>query len=685
MGRRAGMEIATSRLVASSFLAILVASGPGLRAQQEGSPSDLREAVSGGVATQQAQPLQPERVSASSLPTPAPVPPEPVQSSATRTSADSDAAEDSALSANAQDPLSRELQGIVLQALQNLDEERLPDLEQAKLELRNAIFSLENYVGLSTQRGQAWNKFLRLEEIKDELDKDRPSIAKFTDYEMSMRQNYQGLEYAPFLRVRNALNQVVRALKYGANPERTIQILNARMEALVESLNERPDGAEAERSSDVGLVTNYLAESGQAPVAVAQILEKYRVPNVQIYARENLLNRLLMRPVAEPSPVNECLLGTRVIGRACLRGSLSVDVLPMHGGVALDLNMSATMNSVNSGYNRGVVLRSTGSSPVFASKRVIVTPSGVSSQPATVATNLMSNIYAIEHRLRIVRRIARRKAAEQKPQVDAIAQGRLQRRIRDRYDNQVNQELAQAGGRLSELKQRPRPEFERLNIPRPMLAVYSTDNTVNANVVQAASFQLAASKPCTISRPRTSDVVVELHQSVVVNTLESLLGGRTIHNHDLDDLAEQILGEVPPEVMTEVNGDPWEITMAAFNPVQLEFDDNQVKLTLRISRMEGKDRSLGRGAIISATYDPSFRGGVLTLRRAGDLEIEVPGVRSTFQATNLRSVVKAKFDPIFEEEIVTERLDVTQFMPNAPDFKLDWIKLDDGWAQVGVR
>lgn len=579
---------------------------------------------------------------------------------------------------------SRELEQIIRRAMDDLNEDALPELASAKNDLQAAIRDLESYVRIESDRGQAWSKFLRLDEIKQELSQDRPSVAKLVAIEMNMRQNYLGLEYAPFLAVRNSLNRVVQALKYGLAPARTIQVLDRRMNELLVNLKESPAESSTKLSSDLARITNYLYESGQSPGAVQEIKRKFNVPNIRVYADERFLNRLVARSVAEPNPVNECLLGTRIIGRACLSGNVSVDLHPMFDGVTLDLNMSAMMTSHNSGYNRGVVLRSTGTSPVFASKRVFVTPTGLSSSPATVATNLTTRIHAIEHRLRLVRRIARKKAAEQKPLADQIAQGRLRNRIQSGYEQQVNDQLAQANGRLKKLNN-DRPELKRLDIPQPKLAVFSTSDSVNANVVQAASYQLSASRPCSIQRPVSSGVVVELHQSVAVNTLETLLGGRTIHNHDLDDLAMQFLGEVPEEIQQETHGDPWEVTMAAFNPVQMEFDNNQIKLTLRISHMEGKERSLGSGAIITAIFEPSYADNILTLRRQGELDIEVPNVRSSIQATNFRSILKAKFDPIFEQEIVTERLDIRKWMPNAPQLDLNWFQLKDGWLQIGVR
>lgn len=649
-----------------------------LFAQQATSPSDTGESIQ-----------VPDPVTAAGRPLTSQVPLVPApRSSAVQDAEDKDADDvEPKIQVLSSDPSSRALQEVVLRAVDQLDGQRIPRFETAKVDLENAIFQVQNYVGIGTQKGQAWDSFLRMDEIREELAKDRPSFAKFAELEMNMRQNYVGLENVPFVNLRDSLNKVKRSLKYGSDPDRTIRVITTRMEALVDSLNEvAPSGSGAKRAEDVGRIANYLYEAEQTPWLLTELRQRFSAPNVQVYARESLLNRLLFRSVARPSPVNECILGTRILGQACLRGSVSADVLPMHGGVALNLNLSGHLSSNNRGYNRGVVLRTTGSSPVFASKQIVVTPNGISSSPASVATNLMTSINAIEHRFRIVRRIAKKKAGQQKAQADAIAQGRMQTKLRTQYDQQVEEQLTEARGQLSKVKQQAQssPEFRRLEIPRLTPAVYSTNNTVNADVVQAASYQLAASKPCSIIRPGSSEIVVEVHQSVAINTLETLLADRTIRHHDLDDFAKQILGEVPEGFADELDTDPWTITMVAFNPVQIDFDEDKIKLTLRFARMEGNERDIN-GAIVSVMYRPSYSRGILTLRREGDLEIELPTVRSANQATVLRSAVRKKLDPIFKEEIQTEKIDLTERFPNAPTLVVDWIKIDDGWLQVGLR
>lgn len=589
------------------------------------------------------------------------------------------------LTASSSDASSRKLQTIVIQAIDSLDASRLPNRQRTTQGLQNAIAQLEKYINLSSPNGQAWNKFLRLETLKKELAAERPNLATLVELELNMRQNYLGLELLPYQAVRRGIGDVIRALRYGSQPERTVEQLEQKLKLLVDDLDKPADGAASDRALEVGLIANYLHEMNQAPEALSQLQQQFSSPNVQVFVQESAVNRMLFRSVAEPSPVNECLLGTHIVGRACLVGAVNVDMLPMVGGVSMQLNLNANITTQSNGYNRGVVLGTTGHSPVNASKQIFVTPTGISSSPTSVATNLQTSINSIDHRLRVVRRIAGRKAAEQKPLADAIAEGRLQNRIRNQYDDQVNQQLAEANVRLASLQSQAPPELARLGIPKPQLDYYSTNFALHANIKQAAAFQLSAEQPSSLVKPQSSDIVAEVHQSAVVNGLDIVLGDRTIRNVDLDDYARQATGSVSEEIQNETDGEPWSITLAAFRPVEIEFDDGLATIKLRIVRMTRGAQALEDSSIVTAVYRPTFADGVLTLDREGPVNVSFTRASRGLRVVTLRSFLKGKFDMFFKEQFVTKPLDQMALPAGVPHFDVDSLQLDDGWVQVGLR
>ncbi|RMF39187.1 MAG: hypothetical protein D6753_14390 [Planctomycetota bacterium] len=577
-------------------------------------------------------------------------------------------------------PMAREIAPILEAAAEQIDVTLLPDPEKARADLLEALTKTEQLIAIGTPNGDAWAKFLRLDDLHELINSDRPSFSSLLEIEANMRQNYPGLERAAIVELRRAIRQWANALKYGRNPQQTQRILRARIEEAKELLD---NGAPFETEIHPALVRvmTYLTESGQATGAVRQLRSNFSAPNVRAIVSETFANRIIGRPVEQPSPVDECILGTHVVGDAFLRGNLTLDFVPSDENVLADLTLVGTMTSINQGYNRGVVLKTTGVSPVEVSSRVRISPTAATTERTSIATRLATQIHAICHKLRLVRKIAKKKAAEQKPLADAIAEGRMQRRIRTRFLGEIQQQL---GDLNAQLQGGPRPELVRLGFGRPEMAVFSTESAAGTTVVAARADQLAAPADPPIDRAPDDGVRLQIHQSALDNTLSELLAGRTIRNTQLDDIALQFGDEVPPEIQQEVDGDPWEITFSDLHPVRVAFADGQIHISLQITRMIGKERTISN-AIVAATYVAERNDDQWRLVRQGDLVTDLPTVRSPTQATTLRGILRAKFNEILAEEIPIESIDLTEVMPNLPILNLADLQADQGWLDLVIQ
>ncbi|MCA9190757.1 MAG: hypothetical protein KDB03_03305 [Planctomycetales bacterium] len=580
---------------------------------------------------------------------------------------------------------SNRLADVVRDARAKLDATRLPDIEQTKQNLYSAIARLEQFLTLPSDSGLAWVKFLKFDELYEQLRSETPNVSQLIDLEMNMRQNYPGLELSQFRDVRSALNKWIQALRFSSNPQQTLNMLDTRLEQLENLLNSPAEGAESERMASLGLIANYLQDSNQAMDVVRQIRQDYGFPNVQVAVSERFVNRMVARPLAQPSDVHECILGTNVTGTACLLGSVSADLCPLTNGISLCLRMNATVSSDNVGFNRGVRILSTGNSPVWASKQIFITPNGVSATPASVATDLSTTIYGIQHRSRLVRKIASRKAAQSSGEANRIAEGRMQNRIQSQFDEQVESQLAESNGRIRDLQQGQRPEVLRLGLEKPTWSMNSTEDTVFGNLTWAATHQLAAHHPSSFHHDVDSSISLDVHQSLPINLLDTVLGGRTIRSQDLDNYSRQITGKVPDEILKESEGEPWSVSMATIRPVALEFDNGGIKIVLRISQMTRGDRTLAEPAIISAVYNAELNSKKLQLHRQGEVDIEFAGRSGGVSATALRAFLKEKFDDILKSDIESNTAELGSRFPELPTLQLNSIQADDGWLHISLR
>ena len=573
---------------------------------------------------------------------------------------------------------------------QQLTADALPTPGEEKAKLQSAMIALEQYLAPeTTENGRKWLEILKWKTLQEQLASERPDGSQLIDCYAAFQQNYLGLEYGPFVQVREMLGRYIDALRYGSNPEGTLKTLNELLTNLGEVLNKPALGADTERNRQIGTALWRLHGSRQAKDLISAIRDAYARPNLNVHVHESLVNKLLGRAVAEPSPVDECLLGTRVLGDACLTGQVSGDLQPNSNGVSLLVHLGADFSSNNIGHNRGVLVRSTGAAFVNASKLIVFNPFGslsrptIHSQPTSVSAPLSSHIFSIEHRLRLVRRIASKKAAEMQPAANAIGQGRLERRIARQFDEQIESQLAQANGRLSTLNQQP-PELTRLGIPHPSWSVFSTGESVEVSVTESSAYQLSAAQPCPLAKPH-SGVVIEAHQSVITNLTDMVLGGRIIRNEDLDDLAQQFLGRVPDELWNEVQSDePWSITLAQYRPFEVEFDDGFVKVAMRAVDFKKGDRGLNQPTTITAKFLPVRAGNSVYLERQGDVDIQLAQERGLGVVT-MRAFMKSKFDKLFPERTKEQQIDTSRIGPKLPPLNVIHLALDEGWLQFGMQ
>jgi chorismate mutase len=581
------------------------------------------------------------------------------------------------------------LQRILERARGEIDSARLPQLLPAKQHVAESLAQLESFIVKDSPNGRLWSSFLRLPEIHQQLESDSPSYATLLDLETNMRQNYLGLEYPQFVRLRDAVRDFSYAARFHNQEDKFIKFLNESLEQLIDQ-TKQAKSVDDELTNELVTVANNLSQSKLASGSLQELRGMFSTQNIQLSIDEKLVSRLAGRPVAQPQDVDEVILGTRILGKAFMNGNVTTRLLPMHNGIGLQLDLSACLATRSRGYNRGVVLNTTSSSPVLATKQVFLSDTGVSSPPTMISTQLQSQIHSIEHRLRLVRRIAQRKAAEQKPQADAIAEARMQYRICNEFTNQVDQQVAQAQPRLAELRNRTVPEIIRVGVKQPRINLSSTSSAIWAGTMHADNHQLAALSSCPFPRPDAS-VVGEIHQSALSNTLAAMLAGRTIRNTSLGDYVKQFTGKVSEELKAEIEGEEWSMTFNPAEPVRIQFVDNSIVITVRIVRMTRGTQVLNEALSIKAVYLPQLENGRIMLNRQGEVEVTSDKETKGTRAVTLRSFLRNKFDKTFKTSIVTEPISFAKLQarfPQVSNLNLDInrasFKIAAGWLQVAL-
>jgi chorismate mutase len=435
---------------------------------------------------------------------------------------------------------------------------------------------------------------------------------------------------------------------------------------------------------DLAQLVAYMKQANQSPEFVSSILSRYSQPNIRAIVSDDFLRKSFARPVDQANPVSEVILGTTIIGQSILCGNVSPVLLENPNQATLRLLMNADFASVNKGYNRGVVLNTTGSADVVACETLSLGDTGLMALGDTGADAQLSTvIQSIEHRLKIVRKIAAKQAAKKKPQADAIGEARMENRIRTQFHQQLTEQLSEANRKLSEAMESPL--ISRLGISKPQRNSWSNPEQLGLRWKVQSGTQLASDMPCPFPIDDCG-LTLQIHESVVGNLLDPVLAGRILRSDEIDAYAAQF-GDAAKGIPRKEEDGPWAITLNNFQPVETVFDDNLIKFRVTTSRLEREDQALPNTATVEAAYKIVQADGTIQLERQGDLNVEFAGkVQQGTRGVVLRTFLKNKFEQLFREKLFDSPIRWSDRLPDQfKDLQLCAVGIDDGWLQLQIR
>jgi hypothetical protein len=413
-------------------------------------------------------------------------------------------------------------------------------------------------------------------------------------------------------------------------------------------------------------------------------------------------------PINRSEPITDYILGTRIRGNAYTTGTVGVASIPSRDKAVLEFISDGRSRSRNVGHNGPAVIRSTAYTDFTASKRVELSDGLFASLPARATARTRSDIHSISKRggglgSRIVSRIGWQRARQNHSRADAIASDHAEDRIVRRFNEDVAEQLGDARRRYEDEYRRPLlrrgqlPEYIRFSSDQDSLSIETT---------QATGGQLAAagSPP---PAPEGHDLAVRLHESAVNNYAASLLGGATARetkpgqDPEFDVKLPEWMKEAWEERETEpADGDPtaagdepfkeWSMTFRE-RPISVEFQDDRVKLTTHISRLQSGDQAFTNWDI-TGTFAAELSGGGVLLRREGELVVLPANFRGsltsrqTAERRNLEKEINERsargrgfpatieFDAIQPEGALADAgpLEVNQFMSDDHWLTLAW-------------
>lgn len=578
-------------------------------------------------------------------------------------------------------------------SIDQLDPEKIRDIEETQEFFLSSVQALESHLrrASSDANAQAWMTYLEIDAVMKGIEDEESPIklaAKVTRVAQHATGTHPGLEVTAVRRVRLAANRFSNALRF-SRKDKIIQAIGKQLDKFADGWAEVDSIPQPEDLETLELLLDLFERTDQGDIAlVRQSLSSFSHPNFQITVDDALVQRSINRNVVQCSPVRDCILGTRIVGDALLSGDVTATLLPSTGSIRLRIALQGTVRSTNTGYNGPVRLRTTGNGNVYASQILSFTENGLSLEPAVTTASLTTQINRIEHRLRLVRRIAKKKAAEQKPQADAIARGKLIDRVAEGFAKDINQAVSKP---IPDVMKDVRPVLKRLNFREPTRTIGSTSDSVYLSATVRQGNQLAAPIPAPPA-PGGYEATIQIHESVINNTLGSILAGRTMSQSELSDLVRKIGRNKPTENSDEQEDkEGFEIDFDRSRPILFEARDGKIRIGIRGTRFAQGKRELKKRLEIFAVYRPiKTMDGIVLLDREGDAEIDFPGTKKlSFSQAGLRGSIKKGFADAFPQILMDQPWSVPSTI-EAPavagrTYRPRYFDARDGWLTLSVN
>lgn len=488
----------------------------------------------------------------------------------------------------------------VASARLNLDPNRFPKVDQSKADVVNRIKVAKEFFAAKTSKenADAWMAYLDLDPLLENIESDKSAGAIGREaLELGYRLvgTAPGLELTVLRNLRDSVNRLVASLRF-RDPERSINALTIQLESLADRIRQLDKRPSADDVAAISAMIDILNTSGQATNVIDSLRNTFSRPNVAILVGQPMVQTAVSQNVNQSSPVNDCILGTRIIGTATMHGQVSAMLLPSIGAARINVSLTGTVHSNNTGYNGPVRVQTTGQGQVFASRSMMISEAGINLDPVFVDAHMQNQINSIhpKRRLgsRLVKRIARKKAAQQKPETDRIANYKFRARVTEQFTNQTDE---QAAIEIPDFMRDVRPMLKRLSLVEPTRLWGSTESAIIIDATLRRPDQMTT----VVSRPSITGIfsaAIQIHESAINNAATPILAGRTVNEKQLAELMKATGRELPVagDDSDDEDQSPFEITFPRLRPVIFEARDQSIRVGVRGTRFAQGSREIKR-------------------------------------------------------------------------------------------
>lgn len=562
------------------------------------------------------------------------------------------------------------------------------EVDAAQVALRTALADLNTYLASVKSVEEGWKSYLDWETLEGHAAGSMEfDVDLLAGIHTRLHSGYPGLELPPFARTAQALDIYLRRKLAADTPEARAEIA-AQCERLAGEL--QPLGKSLpEWSEQAAVALGWLELWGQHPEVVLQLRESVSRPNILIDVAADFLDAGMQQNVDRDAPVRDVILGTNISGMGHTLGEVRVKMVPDADRGVLELNFFGNTATRTLGLNGPVQIHSRGNVAFNGNARIILDERGpqlgtseMCADSRSHTTGLCTTVRPLFDRL--VRRIASKKIAKNQAQANWIASRHAEQQLIDKFNADIKKQLDDANRKY--WKEIRGPMMAAGEFPRS-LRYSTTRDGLRISVLQANRFQLAAplEAPPIQGRPA---MAVRLHQSSINNYFAGMWAGKTADSVELAAMQVRLTGKAPKKKDEDDDNDPWSITFADEQPVQVTLDDDGFKIVIQGQHYTSGQSNFGE-MNIAAHYRFRRDGNNLVAVRQEDLQFYPPGFvpgsgqRLGARQIALKAILQRRLGKVLKPELVMESpFDLPDDWRDAGPLTLTGYHCNDGWLAL---
>jgi hypothetical protein len=318
-----------------------------------------------------------------------------------------------------------------------------------------------------------------------------------------------------------------------------------------------------------------------------------------------------------------------------------------------------------------------------ANKQVHINDQGLRLLPASAWCATSVQVQDVTAGSRIVERLAARRVNRLLPQAEQAASRRAEWEASSKLDEQADAAL---GGVNDMFRRQIRAPLIRFDALPARFQFQSDQGALRIALSQHSGEQLAAAGEPPPLAPQC-DLAFTVHESMIENLCETLLGGHTIQDERWLELAALLSGSSPRALWVHDRAERWSVTLADERPVMNQFDKDRVGFTLRVVKVTRGEREYAVPLEIEARFAPESTRDGPALAREGDVAIRFAEQPAPEIAAQLELLLKSKFGAVFPPNLHFHGLmpPTGGSLGKLRQLQLEEFAANGGWLRLAYR